>query len=364
MSASELERERAYVRTLYARLDELQLQAREQLDAVRRQDVGGNHQSRSERDAFARMYEDRIVQLRDVDERLAFGRLELAGTDLPEYRYIGRVGLRDAEQHPLLVDWRAPQAGAFYQATAKTPLGTRARRHLLSKGRDVLRIEDEIFDAELLEDGRMVLQGEGALLAALTTRAHRPDARHRGDHPGRAGPDHPLRPGRCPRGAGRAGHRQDRRRAAPRRLPAVLAPGAAQVAGVLIVGPSRSFIHYIEAVLPSLGEIRCRALQRRPAVSPAWMPAAEERRTSPRSRGRADGRIDRAGGAVTAARARQPQVLEVNGDRITLEPALVARAIAKARERGKPHNVARVAFVKSCSPTHPHLAGEGPGQHR
>ena len=229
MSTSELERERAYVSTLYARLDELQREAREQLDAVRRQDVGGNHQSRSERDAFASMYEDRIVQLRDVDERLAFGRLELAGYDEPEYRYIGRVGLRDAEQRPLLVDWRAPQASAFYQATAKTPLGTRARRHLLSKGRHVLRIEDEVFDADLLEDDRMALQGEGALLAALTTRrtGHMHDIvatiQAEQDRIIRSDPD-----GRARR-AGRPGHRQDRRRAAPRRLPALLAPRAAEV---------------------------------------------------------------------------------------------------------------------------------------
>ena len=346
VSASELERERAYVRTLYARLDELQLQAREQLDAVRRQDVGGNHQSRSERDAFARMYEDRIVQLRDVDERLAFGRLELAGTDQPEYRYIGRVGLRDAEQHPLLVDWRAPQAGAFYQATAKTPLGTRARRHLLSKGRDVLRIEDEIFDAELLEDGRMVLQGEGALLAALTTR--RTGQMHdivatiqaEQDRIIRSDPDGVL--------VVQGGPGTGKTAVALHRAAYLLYSHRERLksSGVLIVGPSRSFMHYIEAVLPSLGESGV-VLSSVGQLYPGVDAAAEDVPDVAMLKGSAR----MAGLIARAVRSRQrvpatPQVLEVNGDRITLEPALVARAIARARERGKPHNVARVAFVK------------------
>ena len=179
MTDNELQREQAYLGRLYARLDLLRESAQEQLDAIRRLDVGGNHQSRSERDTFARMYEDRVSQLRQVNERLAFGRLELARSaapsddpdgseDGPAFRYIGRIGLRDENLTPLLLDWRVPQASAFYQATAKTPLGTRARRHLFSKGRQLIRIEDEIFDAELLDANRSRLQGEGALLASLS----------------------------------------------------------------------------------------------------------------------------------------------------------------------------------------------------
>ena len=174
MAKSELEREREYVAGLYARLDELQLSATQQLAQVRRQDVGGNHQGRSERDAFARIYEDRIAQLREVNERLAFGRIELEPAGSADaaagdvMRYIGRIGLRDADLRPVLLDWRVPQASAFYQATAANPLGARARRHLISSGRSITRIEDEIFDAELLRGGGTELQGEGALLAALT----------------------------------------------------------------------------------------------------------------------------------------------------------------------------------------------------
>src|SRR5690606_33548567 len=139
--SSELERERDYVAGLYRRLDELQAEAEEQLARTRSQSVGGGHQARRERDSFARLYEDRVAQLREVGERLAFGRLEVVGDGGESIRhYIGRIGLRDAERQPILLDWRVPQASAFYQATAKTPLGARARRHLISQGRRLVRI--------------------------------------------------------------------------------------------------------------------------------------------------------------------------------------------------------------------------------
>ena len=170
MPSGELESERDYVSTLYARLDVLRDEAQSQLEAVRRSNPGGTHQNRSERDAFARISEDRIGQLRQIDERLAFGRLELESENgaPPVLRYIGRIGLRDQDLQPLLLDWRVPQARAFYQATAATPLGARARRHLQSQGREIVRIDDEIFDQELLTGDVSNLQGEAALLATLT----------------------------------------------------------------------------------------------------------------------------------------------------------------------------------------------------
>ena len=53
-----------------------------------------------------------------MEDRLAFGRVDLRDG---ARRYIGRIGLSDDEQTQLLVDWRAPAARAFYQATAAVP---------------------------------------------------------------------------------------------------------------------------------------------------------------------------------------------------------------------------------------------------
>ncbi len=46
-------------------------------------------------------------------------------------RYIGRIGITDSNQQRLLMDWRAPEAGTFYQATAFHSMGVRRRRHLM-----------------------------------------------------------------------------------------------------------------------------------------------------------------------------------------------------------------------------------------
>ena len=353
----ELQREQHYVATLYARLDALQREAEQQLDAVRLLDVGGNHQGRSERDTFARIYEDRILQLREVDERLAFGRLEFEpeaaggaddGTDGSVFRYIGRIGLRDQDLQPLLLDWRVPQASAFYQATAATPLGARARRHLLSKGRDIIRIEDEIFDAELLESSHSELQGEGALLAALTAQ----------------------RTGRMSDIVATIQGEQDRIIRSELRGVLVVqgGPGTGKTAvalhraayllyshrdrlrnsGVLIVGPSRSFLQYIEAVLPSLGETGVVL-----ASVGQLYPDVEATREDVPATAAIKGRASMAGLIARAVRSRQrvpsaPQDLDVDGDRITLDPRLIAHAIGRARESNKSHNEARVVFVKNA----------------
>ena len=74
-----------------------------------------------ERDAMVFQAARRIAQLDAAHEGLVFGRLDLdAGLD-PEPRYIGRIGLRDDSRDSMLIDWRAPAAAVFYQATAAEP---------------------------------------------------------------------------------------------------------------------------------------------------------------------------------------------------------------------------------------------------
>ena len=349
MPASELEREQQYVGGLYRRLDALQQEAALQLARVRRESVGGNHQSRSERDAFARIYEDRIVQLREINERLAFGRLEVEpDADGQAFRYIGRIGLRDEDLAPLLLDWRVPQASAFYQATAATPLGTRARRHLISRGRDIVRIEDEIFDADLLVDGGSELQGEGALLTALTAE----------------------RTGRMADIVATIQAEQDRIIRSDLRGVLVVqgGPGTGKTAvalhraayllyshrdrlrnsGVLIVGPSRSFLQYIEAVLPSLGEsgvVMASVGQLYPDVEAT----VDDREATAALKGSSQ-MVDVIARAVRSRQRvpAEPQTLDVNGDSVVLEPALIESAMQRAQQARKPHNEARVTFVKAA----------------
>ncbi|HEY4725339.1 MAG TPA: helicase, partial [Actinomycetota bacterium] len=167
--AAELEHEQAYVDNLYRRLDTLRERATGELERALGAEIGGNRQAMVDRDAFVARHSRRLAQLNAAEHGLCFGRL-----DRPDgsHLYIGRLGLLDEDRDPLLVDWRAPAAQPFYRATWADPEGVVRRRHLRTRGREVLGIEDDVLDPESLSDAeREGLTGEAALLAALT--AHR-----------------------------------------------------------------------------------------------------------------------------------------------------------------------------------------------
>lgn len=252
----EIAQEQAFVDRVHAQLVDsakaAQEIAREGHDRGRLGHEGGL----VERDAMVFQAAKRIAQLDAAHEGLVFGRLDLRPGLDPEPRYIGRIGLRDAHRDSLLIDWRAPAAAVFYQATAATPQNVLRRRVLRSEGRTVVGVEDELLDADAMaEDGvDLPIVGEGALMAQLSR------ARDRSMHSIvatiQAEQDRAIRaPGKGVvsisggPGTGKtvvALHRAayllytDRRRY--------------ETGGVLVVGPSGVFMRYIERVLPSLGE--------------------------------------------------------------------------------------------------------------
>ena len=73
--SAQLREEQQAVSRAYDRLDALRAQARSRLDTVRAAGSHGSPTQRTERDSFATMYEDRLTQLRAVEDRLVFGRL-------------------------------------------------------------------------------------------------------------------------------------------------------------------------------------------------------------------------------------------------------------------------------------------------
>lgn len=342
MHDADLAQEQDYVAGLYTRLDELRAEKRVQLAQVRRSGAVGTMQNVSERDAFAALYEDRLAQLDAVDDRLVFGRLDL---DSGEAQYIGRIGLSTEDLQRLMIDWRAPEAGHFYQATAFDRQGVRRRRHLILQGRDVKAIEDDVLDSELLLD-QEALQGEGALLAALNSR----------------------RTGRMSDIVGTIQSEQDRIIRSPMSGALVVqgGPGTGKTAvalhraayllyshrerlktaGVLLVGPSSSFMRYIERVLPSLGEtgvVMASVGRLMPGITA--IPEAESDVAAIK------GRLSMAKVVANAVANRQripaaTRYLEVDGRKLLLTPRQVRRALDRARNTGKPHNEARLTFIK------------------
>jgi len=228
--------------------------------------LGGTFQARYERDVVDEAVFNRLTQLELGDAALVFGRIDRVGEGgVPEPFHIGRLAVADEHSDPVVVDWRAPVAEPFYRATGRDPLGLVRRRHFHVHGRQLLGIEDELFGEGHIgigsEDGLVAtstapdgIRGYSTLLAALqrgrtgqlgdivATIQGEQDEIIRSPQSGvlvvQGGP-----------GTGKtvvALHR------AAYLLYTYRFPLEDQ--GVLVIGPNRVFLRYIERVLPSLGE--------------------------------------------------------------------------------------------------------------
>ena len=341
---TELESEQLYVDRLYGRLDELRARTERDLAAVRRQRPTGTHQNRSERDAFATLYEQRLAQLRAVEDRLCFGRFDMRDG---ARRYVGRIGLSDDERQQLLIDWRAPAARLFYQATAATPGNVVRRRHLTTRGRAVVAIEDEVLDLDAIDGAELShLTGEGALLAALN--AHRTG--RMGDIVAtiQAEQDEIIRSELGGVLVVQGGPGTGKTAVALHRAAYLLYTHRDRLErrGVLVVGPNRVFLRYIEKVLPSLGETGV-VMASLGELFPGVTADSDDAPAVAAVKGSA--RMTAVLAAAVRARQRVPSSalkLDVEGRELVLRPHVVVAAQARARRGGKPHNVARVSYVK------------------
>ena len=382
----EMRGEQVVVDLAYSELDRQLAQARHSLARTEAQGVSGTHQSRGERDAYAVHYSSLVSSLEGVEDRLVFGRMDMSGsaddapdsgpsgkasatgsgrgtggsspvTDGGRRHYVGRIGLQDAQHREVILDWRAPLARAFYQATASRPMGLVRRRHIDTRARQVLGVEDEVLDLAALEAGEAPsgssgaavaagdLQGEGALIAAMSS----------------------ARDGRMGDIVATIQAEQDRVVTSSGRGVLVVqgGPGTGKTAvalhrvaylfysererlersGVLLVGPSRTFLRYVEQVLPSLGETGVVSTTIGDLVPGVRATAREDARVA-----ELKGRSVWVKALERAVRGLQrvpdaPREIEVQGVRLSLRPDDVREAASRARRGGKPHNLAREAFV-------------------
>ena len=340
--------EQAYLDMLYRLLDE----ARERTEhALARThgggEAGGTFQARVEREVTAAEQARRLAQLNAVEHGLCFGRTdanpspERAGT-----LYIGRIGLRDDEHEPRLIDWRAPAAHPFYAATPKDPAGLIRRRHIYTRNRSVTGVDDEVFDLDRLsEPDRQSLSGEAMLIASITA----------------------SRTGRMSDVVATIQAEQDRVIRAT--LQGVLVvqggPGTGKTVaalhraayllythrrtlerrGVLVIGPNATFLRYISQVLPSLGETdvvlsSIAELFGGVKAAPDDDPEAAVVKGDPKM-------VKVLRRAVRNLQQVPPGDLEVIADGVTMTVPreTVLRARDRARGLRKPHNVARKLLV-------------------
>jgi len=344
---TELAVEQHYVAMLYSALDHYRDKIREQLTDIRAASATGTHQWKTEREALAYNLERRLAGISIGDAPLCFGRIDLEDESV---LHIGRVAISGDDQEALLVDWRAPIAALFYRATSGAPEGVRMRRHLLAKGRDVIDIDDEIFDRELLEHSDpAMLHGDAALLAAVgrarttqmgdivATIQREQDAVIRSELSGilvvQGGP-----------GTGKTA-------VALHRAAYLLYAHRNRLIqnGVLVVGPNRVFLHYIEQVLPSLGETGA-MLATPHGLYPGVRATRHDELTAARIKG--DLVMVEIIKKAIADRQRVPredQVLAFERMRLRLPRAVARRARDIGRSRKRTHNQCRIAVESALT---------------
>ncbi|SDX54866.1 DNA helicase IV [Geodermatophilus africanus] len=337
----EIDAEQQYVKELYGRLDA----ARDLAERRLKQAIAWpavDPQALQERDATVRFQTERVTALDAAEAGLCVGRIDRTD-DGP--LYIGRIGLAadDAGGDPALVDWRAPAARPFYTATPVHPLGVARRRHIRTRGRTVVRLDDEVLTDGLATSG---LTGEAALMAALDT----------------------ARTGRMTDIVRTIQAEQDRIIRADDRGVLVVqgGPGTGKTAvalhraayllytyrerlarrGLLVVGPTPTFLRYIADVLPSLGETGVLL-----AGLGQLRPGLDARGTESPETAAVKGRLEMVQVLERAVADRQvvpgsPVEVTVDGFVLRLRPVDVKRAQNAARKAERLHNLARPVFAR------------------
>ncbi|AZS89982.1 AAA family ATPase [Streptomyces griseoviridis] len=208
---------------------------------------------------LARQIDERIKALADLSHTpLFFGRLdylhapgaERAEGAEGERFYIGRRHVHDSDGDPMVIDWRAPVSQPFYRASKKDPMDVGLRRRFGYTGGDLTAYEDEHLSdpAEAARTSRL-LQREierprvGPMRDIVATIQPEQDEIVRSGLGGTV----------CVQGGPGTG----KTAVGLHRVAYLLYAHRERLArtGTLVIGPNRSFLHYIEQVLPALGEL-------------------------------------------------------------------------------------------------------------
>ncbi len=269
--------EQAYLDHAYACLERSR-EAAWRLRTLTETGRGGTHQARYETEVLEENLRTRLTQLDLRDAALVFGRIDrhpqLEGSAVPaaelgngnghdtesvpvETFHIGRLAVSDDQRDPVVVDWRAPVAEPFYRATGREPMGLVRRRHFMVKGRELLGIEDELFgEGHIGVSGEAPegIRGYSTLLAALE--ANRTGTL--GDIVAtiQAEQDQIIRSPQAGVLVVQGGPGTGKTVVALHRAAYLLYTFRFPLEdqGVLVIGPNRVFLRYIDQVLPSLGE--------------------------------------------------------------------------------------------------------------
>ncbi|MFF7281330.1 HelD family protein [Streptomyces griseorubiginosus] len=247
-----LARERSHLAASRAALRAM----REDVESLDIKDVTANWVNA---EVLARQIEERIKALADLtDTPLFFGRLDYLhapGADRAEGAegerfYIGRRHVHDHDGDPMVIDWRAPVSQPFYRASKKDPMDVGLRRRFGYTRGDITAYEDEHLSdpAEAAQTSKLLQQEierprVGPMRDIVATIQPEQDEIVRSGLGGTV----------CVQGGPGTG----KTAVGLHRVAYLLYAHRERLArtGTLVIGPNRSFLHYIEQVLPALGEL-------------------------------------------------------------------------------------------------------------
>ncbi|MCD9878235.1 HelD family protein [Streptomyces guryensis] len=247
-----LSRERAHLAESRSALRAM----REDVESLDIRDVTANWVNS---EVLARQIDERIKALADLsDTPLFFGRLDYLhapGVDKAEGAdgerfYIGRRHVHDHDGDPMVIDWRAPVSQPFYRASKKDPLDIALRRRFGYTRGDITAYEDEHLSdpAEAARTSKLLQQEierprVGPMRDIVATIQPEQDEIVRSGLGGTV----------CVQGGPGTG----KTAVGLHRVAYLLYAHRERLArtGTLVIGPNRSFLHYIEQVLPALGEL-------------------------------------------------------------------------------------------------------------
>jgi len=357
----DLAEEQAYIDHAYDCLEQSRHDAWKLRD-IHEGTLGGTFQARYERDVFDEALVHRLTKLDLGDAALVFGRIDryTESPDELESFHIGRLAVADENSEPVVVDWRAPVAEPFYRATGREAMGLARRRHFAVHGRELLGIEDELFG-----EGHLGVTGEegldaasGGLVAPGSLRGYSTllSALQRG------------RTGQLGDIVATIQAEQDEIIRSPQAGVLVVqgGPGTGKTVvalhraayllytyrfpledqGVLVIGPNRVFLRYIERVLPSLGEAGVEQVVLQDLVPdvewarPGVDPADPARTATVKGDLRMADVIDKA--VTDRERAlREDVVVPFRSGFVRLRAEETARIVRSAQRRFRRHNAAR-----------------------
>ncbi len=332
-------------------------------------DLGGTFQARFERNAFDEALVRRLTDLDLGNAALVFGRIDRHPVDDDggpvegelEGFHIGRLAVADDDAEPVVVDWRAPVAEPFYRATGRESMGLARRRHFAVEGRRLLGIEDELFgdghlgvghDEGLADSTGSDLRGYSTLIASLergrTGTLGDIVATIQGEQ------DEIIRSPQSGVLVVQGGPGTGKTVVALHRAAYLLYTHRFPLEdqGVLVIGPNRVFLRYIEQVLPSLGEAGVEQVvlgDLIPGVTLA--PRGDHTDSALSERVKGDARMSDVIDQAVNDRERplrEDLVVPFRSGYVRLRASETSRIVRQARRRFRRHNSARRWVENEC----------------